>query len=344
MAPADKKSLPAPVAQAVDMLSSPEAQQFALYGLAALGAVKVLHAAGDVAKGVWKHFLRPGHNLRKRYGSANKSVAPWAVVTGGAGGIGRAYAERLAAAGFNLVIVDKDMEGLAGAKRDLKVSVETIHYDFADLGTNAGYNKLEAELNAKCAGKDVAILVNNVAEFQHKLLTDASWDYILRASNVNGHSYAAMAKYFVPKFLQRNTQGARSAVINVGTCAAEPQNPRYKFTIYGASKAYGHILSNSLHEMYSDKIDVLTVVPRQVETKMNPAGYMFTAQPAEHAKAVFDQLGYDTKTYGVFKHDLEAALRWKYTVFGLFDKYVQWCNSSRNAELIVKYDNRGNAK
>ena len=73
---------------------------------------------------------------------------------------------------------------------------------------------------------------------------------------------------------------------------------------------------------------------------MNPAGYMFTAQPADHAKAVFDQLGYEVETYGPMMHDLEYALRFKYTAFGFFDKYVQWCNKSRNEALVEHYSKK----
>ena len=62
----------------------------------------------------------------------------------------------------------------------------------------------------------------------------------------------------------------------MGTCAAEPQNPRYKFALYGATKSYNHILSSGLEECYGDKIDVMTVIPRQTKTKMNPADYLFT--------------------------------------------------------------------
>jgi len=98
--------------------------------------------------------------------------------------------------------------------------------------------------------------------------------------------------------------------------------------------------SSSLHEMYSDKIDVMTVIPRQTETTMNPAGYLFTCQPEKHAKAVFDQIGYETQTYGVMIHDLEYNLRFKYTVLGLFDKFVQWRNASRNANLVKIYGKR----
>lgn len=81
---------------------------------------------------------------------------------------------------------------------------------------------MENLLAEKLAGKDVAILINNVAEFQHLTLVDAPYDYILRASNVNAHSYAAMARYFVPGLLERCSDKNRSAIINVGTCAAEP--------------------------------------------------------------------------------------------------------------------------
>jgi len=315
-------------------------QMMALYGLATFGAWKFMQVVGDVTYGFWKHFLRPRRNLRRRYGSSNSSITPWAVVTGGADGIGKAYCQELASAGFNLIVIDKNANGLEKMKSSMGVEVETICYDFANLGTEEGQEKLEQEIKAVISGKDVAILINNVAEFQEKKLVDSHWSYVLRASNVNSHSYAAMAIYFIPVFLARYEQGLRSAIINVGTCAAEPQNPRYQFSIYGATKAYGHILSSSLHEMYSDKIDVMTVIPRQTETKMNPAGYLFTCQPETHAKAVFDQIGYETQTYGVMIHDLEYNLRFKYTVLGLFDKFVQWRNASRNANLVKIYGKR----
>ena len=70
----------------------------------------------------------------------------------------------------------------------------------------------------------------------------------------------------------------RSAIVNIGTNAAEPQNPRYKFALYGATKSYNHILSSGLEEWYGDKIDIMTVIPRQTKTKMNPANYLFTGQ------------------------------------------------------------------
>jgi len=313
-----------------------------LLGLALIGAVQVIAVCVDLFRGIRKHLLRTRMDLKTRYGSSGTGDL-WAVVTGGAGGIGRAYAMELAGAGFNLVVIDKDEKGLLSMKSALdgKVQVETIAFEFAELGAMEGFTKLEKLVGDAAAGKDVAILVNNVAEFQHKKLVDADWPYVLRASNVNAHSYAAMAKLLVPGFAKRSEQsGARSAVINVGTCAAEPWNPRFQFAIYGATKAYTHILSSSLREVHSKHVDVLTAVPRQTETEMNPAGYMFTVQPAQHAKAVVDQLGYEAETYGPLIHCLEYNLRFKYRFFGLFDSYVQRCNLSKNVGLVQKYEKR----
>ena len=66
-------------------------------------------------------------------------------------------------------------------------------------------------------------------------------------------------------------------------------NFRYKFALYTATKSYNHILSSGIEEWYGDQIDVMTVIPRQIETNMNPVGYMFTVSPKTHAKAVIDQ-------------------------------------------------------
>jgi len=324
------------LAQAKDNFGE-TAVETALYTCAALGAWQVAKTTKDVAYGIWKHMLRPRRNLRARYSNAS-GATPWAVVTGGADGLGRAYCLELAKMGFSLCVIDKNEAKLNELKSLVGTGLVTVVYDFDRTGTVEGLKALETELATKLQGLDVAVLVNNVAEFQSQDLVEASWKYVLRATNVNAHAYAAMARYFVPKLLERAVGGVRSAVINVGTCAAEPQNPRYRFSIYGATKAYTHILSSSLREMYADKMDVMTVIPRQVETEMNPAGYMFTIQPPTHAKAVMDQLGYEDVTYGAMTHCLEYQMRYRYTLgLGMFDWWVQRMNASRNAELVKLY-------
>ena len=44
-------------------------------------------------------------------------------------------------------------------------------------------------------------------------------------------------------------KGAKSAIINVGANGGELHNPSYKFTVFGASKAYVHALSHKMGEV-----------------------------------------------------------------------------------------------
>lgn len=128
-------------------------------------------------------------------------------------------------------------------------------------------------LRSGLQGRDLAIVINNVAEFQHDEFAKVSFDTLFRATNVNCHAQGVVCNAFLNQLMARPS---RSAIISVGTNAAEPQNPRYKFALYGATKSYNHILSSGLEECYGDKIDIMTVIPRQTKTKMNPADYMFT--------------------------------------------------------------------
>ena len=50
------------------------------YGLMAVGAVKATEHALGLARGIWKHFIRPRRWLKSRYGRSG--VEPWAVISG----------------------------------------------------------------------------------------------------------------------------------------------------------------------------------------------------------------------------------------------------------------------
>ena len=57
------------------------------------------------------------HFLNYRYGVLNKDT--WAVVTGSAMGIGKAYSFELAKMGFNLLLIDKDESQMEKTKEEL---------------------------------------------------------------------------------------------------------------------------------------------------------------------------------------------------------------------------------
>jgi len=106
---------------------------------------KLMLVAGDVNYAFFKDFMRPRHILRGRYEDSN-SIVPWAVGTGGVNGIGKGCCEELAGSGFNLIMVDKDSIGIDLLNTAPDVRVETICYDFANLGTEEHYKQLEQQL------------------------------------------------------------------------------------------------------------------------------------------------------------------------------------------------------
>jgi short-subunit dehydrogenase len=78
-----------------------------------------------------------------------------ALVTGASSGIGKAFAERLAGDGYDLIIVGRRKDRLdefAAAHLDVTVTVVA-----ADLSTDDGIDAV-AEL---CAGQPLTMLVNN---------------------------------------------------------------------------------------------------------------------------------------------------------------------------------------
>lgn len=319
--------------QAMNFLT--QTQPMAGYALLTIGGIKVAEHAMGFLGGVWKHLVRPRRWLKSRY--ARKNVEAWAVISGGASGIGKGYALELAREGFSIFFIDKDEAESIATKNEIQrlgVNCSYLIYDFGALGNVSEGENLCSTLDSDLKGKDVAILINNVAEFQHEEFANCSLGTIFRATNVNCHAQAILSNYFLKKLIARPV---KSALVSVGTNAAEPQNPRYKFALYGASKSYNHILSSGINEWYGDKVDVMTVIPRQTKTKMNPADYMFTATPEGHAKAIIDQLGWEKQTYGPLMHDLEYNMRFVYS-FGLFDKFVQWCNKSRSENMIKLYE------
>ena len=74
------------------------------------------------------HNARDGHNLKKRYGGS------WVVISGASDPVGQEFAKKMAAKGFNLVLVDHNREGMEATKEAVaKVSgneVKTFYFDY----------------------------------------------------------------------------------------------------------------------------------------------------------------------------------------------------------------------
>ncbi|KAK8062493.1 hypothetical protein PG997_014590 [Apiospora hydei] len=85
--------------------------------LAILGALYGLHITYDLLHAVIP-YLRP--SKLDRYLETKDGKTPWALVTGSNSGIGKSFADELAARGFNIVLLGRSKEKLRAAKAELK--------------------------------------------------------------------------------------------------------------------------------------------------------------------------------------------------------------------------------
>jgi short-subunit dehydrogenase len=168
-----------------------------------------------------------------------------AVITGAAGGIGRAIAVSLANRGCNLALADVDESGMAGTAdlvRRNGIRVTTHCIDVADRLAVAEFPDIVA---AEHTGVDV--LVNNAGvavggTFEQVSGEDFEWLF-----EINFWGVVRMTRAFLP--LLRASEDAR--VVNLSSIygvVAPPEQAAYaasKFAVRGFSEALRHELKDS---------------------------------------------------------------------------------------------------
>ena len=193
-----------------------------------------------------------------------------AVITGAAGGIGRAIAVSLARRGCHLALADVDEAGMAGTAELVRahgVRVTRHRLDVADRAAVAGF---PAQVAAEHPGVDV--LVNNAGvavggTFEQVSEEDFEWLF-----EINFWGVVRMTRAFLPAL--RASGDAR--VVNLSSVfglVAPPEQVAYaasKFAVRGFSEALRHELEGS-------GVGVTVVHPAGVATSISekarvPAG------------------------------------------------------------------------
>lgn len=188
-------------------------------------------------------YVRPSR--LRRFNRAGQR-RPWAVVTGASDGIGKGFAQELAAAGFNVVLVARDEDKLADVARG-------IEYEFPGastrvLVTDAGRRdqaSFLAKLDATVAALPgpVTVLVNNVGRANaHVDVLARQDDYDLADVVVVNDVFPILITKRLLPTLERNQP---SLILNVGSYASETAVPH--LAVFCGSKAFIKTWSESLH-------------------------------------------------------------------------------------------------
>ncbi|MGH3265125.1 MAG: SDR family NAD(P)-dependent oxidoreductase [Trebonia sp.] len=187
-----------------------------------------------------------------------------ALVTGATSGIGKAFAERLAADRYDLVIVGRRTERLdqlADSHPGVKVRAVA-----ADLSTRAGIDAV-AEI---CATEQLSMLVNNAGLAHYKPLAELPADQAAELVNVKVLAPTLLTRAAVAGMQERG----EGTIINVSGMIAfsgpAPHSQMPRRVVYGGSLAYLVAMSQTLSaELEGTGVNVQVVCPGVVATEFH---------------------------------------------------------------------------
>ncbi len=197
------------------------------------------------------------------------SDKPVAVVTGGARGIGRAIALRLARAGHHIAIADRleaELNACAAEVRALGVECLTLAGDVADF---SGVQSQGQQVLARWRRIDV--LVNNAGMSQPKPLleiSEAEWDQTM-AVNLKG--YFNWCKAAAPAMMaQRRGRIVNISSVNANTGAGPNAVSKVAYVV---TKAGALGLTRALARELAPHVLVNAVCPGAIETDLTRARF-----------------------------------------------------------------------
>ncbi len=208
---------------------------------------------------------------------------PLALVTGASSGIGRAFALRLGALGYDLVVVARRGERLAEVAAQLPdVKVQAL---VADLGTLAG---VEAVADV-CAREPLSMLINNAGVAHYMPFTDLPADKASELLHVKVVAPTMLARAAAPGMVARG----EGTIVNVAgmlgfSGPATLERLPLRRAVYTATLAHIVALSQALHEeLKGQGVRVQALCPGVVATEFHERqGFDLSAVPRMSADDV----------------------------------------------------------
>lgn len=186
--------------------------------------------------------------FRDRYG-------PWALVAGGAAGIGAAHARLAAANGLDVAVIDKDAAALDSFIAGLRAQYP--RREFLALPLDLGDPQVAVHALDALADREVGLLIYNSAVADvgpfYKADTDLEFERLKIQVNM------ASPFEFVYRLARPMLKRGRGGIVLMSSGTGYQGAPYYAH--YGATKAYGIVLAEGLwYEFKPYGVDVLACV------------------------------------------------------------------------------------
>ncbi|HEY9131185.1 MAG TPA: SDR family oxidoreductase [Dyella sp.] len=184
-----------------------------------------------------------------------------ALITGASSGIGAVYADRLAARGYDLILVARRVDALKKLADELAarngVGVQVLQADLTDAQDTA---KVEAVLRDNA---HITLLVNNAGTATLGAFAQADIAALAREIELNITAPTRLTRAVLPGLLARG-KGAIVNIASVMSLMVQPGN-----TVYGGTKAYLLHFSQVLaQETAGTGVQVQVVLPGATRTEI----------------------------------------------------------------------------
>jgi uncharacterized oxidoreductase len=214
----------------------------------------------------------------KKYGAKMNLSGNTILITGGASGIGWAFAERFLAAGNEVIICGRREDRLQAAKE----KYPQLHTRVCDVAEES--ERIELFDWAASLFPHLNVLVNN-AGIQRRVRLDEREDWAETQAEivVNLEAPIHLSRLFIPLLRRQN----RATIMNVTSGLSFV--PLANVPVYSATKAALHSFTLSLrHQLRETQIEVVEIIPPAVDTDLGGVGlHTFGVNVDEFADTMF---------------------------------------------------------
>ena len=221
----------------------------------------------------------------------------WALVTGASSGIGRAFAERLAERGINLLLIALEEDLLSQFARNWHQSyhIQAIWYPL-DLADPMSIEKIRKQIESK--NLQISVLVNAAGFGYFGDFSSMPPKQIDRMIQVNVTSLVQLCGFLLPQMQGRG----RGTIINIASISGFLPYPYA--AVYAAGKSFVHGFTRAIWaENDNRKVKIISLCPGYTKTNFEntsnePSGiHLFPAEdPFEMAGKVLKKISGNRRT------------------------------------------------
>ena len=204
---------------------------------------------------------------------------PRALVAGGAVGMGAEYCRQIAAAGIDLLILDRDEPALAATAAELRSAPDAVDVATAVIDLGQPADALLIAVRGAVGEREIGLLVANAAWSPVGPFLDVDLAALLAAIDINCRAPVVLAHELGTRMVARG----RGGIIIMSSLAAE--SGAAQVALYSATKAFDLVLAEGLwYELRDRGVDVVAIRPGSTRTP----GWQSTQPPSGDLEGVME--------------------------------------------------------